>query len=181
VSTFPAQTPRWILHGGFIQRLPRAHGAALRSVATNNTLLKVSAWKNAGSPRFDDSFSTTGGSDTKFFSALYARGVRIQVCAPAVVFEPVLAERMRVKWIVRRGYRLGIVAARVWAPTHGRPRTVLKGVWLAFSGAFRMLADLVLGRGLQAASVNVFLKGLGVLSGLIGIRVHEYKRPARLS
>jgi succinoglycan biosynthesis protein ExoM len=175
-SIFPDDAPRWVVNGGFIQRPSWPHGSVLTAGATNNTLLKIDAWNAAGAPRFDDTFSATGGSDAKLFSVLLARGVRIEFCATAVVFEPVLPERMRFKWLARRGYRNGIVSARIWSLKHGRAKTLVKGASLALGGLLKALRDLVLGRGVQAKSFNGFLNGLGVVSALIGVRVHEYKR-----
>lgn len=175
-SIFPDDAPRWVVNGGFIQRPSWPHGSVLTAGATNNTLLKIDAWDAAGAPRFDDTFSATGGSDAKLFSVLLARGVQIEFCADAVVFEPVLPERMRLKWLARRGYRNGIVSARIWTLKHGRAKTLVKGLLLGLSGLIKALRDLVLARGLQAGSFNGFLNGLGVVSALIGVRVHEYKR-----
>jgi succinoglycan biosynthesis protein ExoM len=175
-SLFPHDAPRWVVNGGFIQRPSWPHGSVLTAGATNNTLLKIDAWNAAGAPRFDDTFSATGGSDAKLFSVLLARGVQIEFCATAVVFEPVLPERMRFRWLARRGYRNGIVSARIWLPKHGRAKTLVKGALLALAGLLKALRDLVLGKGLQATSFNGFLNGLGVVSALIGVRVHEYKR-----
>lgn len=175
-SIFPADAPRWVVNGGFIQRPTWPHGSVLSAGATNNTLLKIAAWNAAGAPRFDDTFSATGGSDAKLFSVLLARGVQIEFCADAVVFEPVLPERMRLKWLARRGYRNGIVSARIWSHKHGRVKTLAKGALLGLGGFLQTLRDLVLAKGLQARSFNGFLNGMGVLSALVGVRVHEYKR-----
>ena len=175
-SIFPADAPRWVVKGGFIQRPSWPHGSVLTAGATNNTLVKIAAWNAAGAPRFDDTFSATGGSDAKLFSVLLERGVQIEFCATAVVFEPVLPERMRLKWLARRGYRNGIVSARIWTLKHGRGKTLIKGVLLALTGLVRALRDLLTARGVQARSFNGFFNGLGVVSALIGVRVHEYKR-----
>lgn len=175
-SLFPDDAPRWVVKGGFIQRPSWPHGSALTAGATNNTLVKTDAWTAAGAPRFDDTFSATGGSDAKLFSVLLARGVKIEFCANAVVFEPVLPERMKLRWLARRGYRNGIVSARIWSLKHGRLKTLVKGMLLGLGGLLSVLRDLVLGKGLQARSFNGFLNGMGVISALIGVRVHEYKR-----
>lgn len=175
-STFPADAPKWVVNGGFIQRPVLADGATMTAGATNNTLMKVSAWKEAGAPRFDESFSATGGSDAKIFSLLLARGVRIEYAAKAVVFEPVLPERMKLKWLVRRAYRNGIVSARIWLPKHGKVKTLARGVIMTLEGVVKTLVHLVTLRGLRAPSFNALITGLGVISALTGIRVHEYKR-----
>jgi succinoglycan biosynthesis protein ExoM len=175
-SVFPENAPNWVRKGGFIQRPAWANGAALTAGATNNTLVKVSAWREGGSPRFDDSFSATGGSDAKIFSVLLANGVDIEYCEAAIVFEPVLEERMKLKWLVRRAYRNGIVSARIWAPRHGRVRTLGKGLLMTLQGLTGLVWRFARGGGVQSAPFNQCLNGLGVMSALTGVRVHEYKR-----
>lgn len=175
-STFPEGSPKWVVRGGFIQRPVLADAVAMTAGATNNTLMKVTAWRAAGAPRFDETFSATGGSDAKIFSILLSRGVRIEYASSAVVFEPVLPERMTLKWLVRRAYRNGIVSARIWLPKHGRIKTFLRGLIMAAEGVVKSLLHLVTLRGIQASSFNALITGLGVMSALTGIRVHEYKR-----
>jgi succinoglycan biosynthesis protein ExoM len=175
-SLFPENAPKWVKNGGFIQRPSWANGALLTAGATNNTLVKASAWRAGGSPRFDDSFSATGGSDAKIFSVLLAQGVHIEFCEAAIVFEPVLEERMKLRWLIRRAYRNGIVSARIWAPRYGRMRTLGKGLLMTLHGLAGLVWMLARGRGVQSIPFNRCLNGLGAMSALTGVRVHEYKR-----
>jgi succinoglycan biosynthesis protein ExoM len=175
-SVFPADAPRWVVNGGFIQRPTSATGTQLTAGATNNTLLLTDSWRKFGAPRFDETFSSTGGSDAKIFSLLLAEGARIEFVLEALVFEPVLPERMKLKWLLRRAYRNGIVSARIWVPKHGRLKTLVRGAIMAANGLVRTVAHLVTLRGLQARSLNPLVTGCGVLSAVAGIRVHEYKR-----
>jgi glycosyltransferase involved in cell wall biosynthesis len=179
ISVFPSDAPRWVTRGGFIQRELWPDGTKLSAGATNNTLLKLSAWTSAGAPRFDTTFSTTGGSDAHFFARLIARGVEIEYCESAKVYEPVPAERMTFKWLSRRAYRNGIVLARIWAPKHGRFLTLGRGVLLFGTGFARGIVAVVTSRKLESRAFNEVLGGLGVVSALAGIRVHEYKRASR--
>lgn len=176
ISVFPPNAPRWLISGGFIQRPSWPTGTVLTAGATNNTLVLVESWTRFGAPRFDESFSATGGSDAKLFSLLLAAGARIEFVAEAVVSEPVLAERMKVRWLLRRAYRNGIVSARIWQLKHGTVKTVARGMLMAVGGLFRAVVHLVTLKGVQASSANAFVTGLGVVSAVSGIRVHEYKR-----
>lgn len=176
LSILPNGAPRWVATGGFLQRPSWPDGTALSSAATNNTLLSTHAWREAGATRFDDSFSVTGGSDTKFFSELLSHGLKVEFCESAVVYEPVPQDRLTLKWLFRRAFRNGIVLARVWDAKHRPEKIFAKGVVMALGGAFEMIGSVIVGQGLRAGPFNRCVNGLGVISALFRVRVHEYKR-----
>jgi succinoglycan biosynthesis protein ExoM len=176
ISIFPESTPKWITRGGFMQRAGHRDGERLTAAATNNTLLKWVDWQRAGAPRFDRSFSSTGGSDARLFADLIREGVTIEFCRKAEVFEPVPLDRMTLRWVSRRAFRNGVVLARIGVTKRGAALTFAQGGYLAVSGFAFGLVDLVRVRGLHARSFNRFLNGVGVMSSFFGARVHEYKR-----
>ncbi|RIJ76902.1 glycosyltransferase family 2 protein [Nakamurella silvestris] len=178
VSEFPDHTPRWVRKGGFIQRPVPATGTRLEGAATNNTLVRTDFWVRAGSPRFDVTFSRTGGSDSAFFAGLRRSGARMEFCATAPVREPVPDDRMTVKWLSRRALRNGVVCARIWSVDHGRPAICAKGALTVVGGVGQLVWSLVRLRGVQAAGFNRTLNGIGVLFAGVGGRIHEYRRPA---
>ncbi|MBD8467494.1 glycosyltransferase [Plantibacter sp. CFBP 8798] len=175
-SIFPDATPDWIRRGEFMQRAGHRDRERLTAAATNNTLLKRSDWERAGSPRFDRSFSSTGGSDARLFADLLAAGVTIEFCLAAEVFEPVPRDRMTQRWVARRAFRNGVVLARIGVTKRSALLTFAHGGFLAVTGFALALVDLVRVRGLHAQSFNRTLHGLGVMSSFFGARVHEYKR-----
>jgi succinoglycan biosynthesis protein ExoM len=175
-SIFPDDTPAWVRRGGFMQREGHRDRERLTAAATNNTLLKRSAWEQAGSPRFDRSFSSTGGSDARFFADLIATGVTIEFCLGAEVFEPVPHDRMTPRWVARRAFRNGVVQARIGVTKRGVPLTFAHGGFLAVTGFGTALVDLIRFRGLRARSFNRTLNGVGAMSSFLGARVHEYRR-----
>lgn len=176
ISMFPEGTPRWITRGDFMQRPVHDDREILTAAATNNTLLKRTDWEQAGSPRFDRSYSSTGGSDARLFADLIREGVTIEFCRNAEVFEPVPLDRMTLRWVSRRAFRNGVVLARIGVTKRGSVLTFAQGGYLATSGIMYGLLDLVRVRGLHSRSFNRCLNGLGVMSSLLGARIHEYKR-----
>jgi len=175
-SIFPPDTPAWIRRGGFMQRAGHRDRERLTAAATNNTLLKRSDWERAGSPRFDRSFSSTGGSDARLFADLIAAGVTIEFCLRAEVFEPVPHDRMTLRWVARRAFRNGVVLARIGVTKRGAALTFAHGGFLTVTGFGLAVVDLVRVRGVHARSFNRLLNGLGVMSSFFGARVHEYQR-----
>lgn len=175
-SIFPDDSPAWIRRGGFMQRAGHRDRERLTAAATNNTLLKRADWEGAGSPRFDRSFSSTGGSDARLFADLIAAGVTIEFCLDAEVFEPVPRDRMTLRWVTRRAFRNGVVLARIGVTKRGTALTFAHGGFLAVTGFGLTVVDLIRVRGVHARSFNRTFNGLGAMSSFFGARVHEYQR-----
>jgi GT2 family glycosyltransferase len=177
LTVLPSDAPDWVRKGGFYQRRLREDGQELPSAATNNTALRHTAWKAAGSPRFDPAFSTTGGSDWDFFWGVRKAGATIRYCADAIASEDVPTGRLTRKWIAQRYVRNGIVEIRVMRK-HREPlaRFVILALASAVVGAAQLAVGLVLGRGLQARPLSRVLIPYGKITGLLGHRIQEYKR-----
>ncbi|MGB3484617.1 MAG: glycosyltransferase family 2 protein [Mycobacterium sp.] len=177
VSEYPDETPGWVRRGGFIQRRIREDGQELRSAATNNTLLLRDAWIRAGAPRFDPSFSATGGSDTDLFHGIRKSGARILFCAGAIVYEEVPVERLTFRWLRRRAIRNGIVDTRVRIKHQDSLlRGLGGGVIRAGYGILFLAAGLATGRGLQARPFENLFNAYGRFAALLNVRIREYAR-----
>lgn len=177
VTVLPEDSPRWVRTGGFYQRKTRLTGEVLESAATNNTLLTRQAWLNAGSPKFDAAFSSTGGSDWDLFWGIRKSGSKIVYCDNAIVSEDVPANRMTKQWIQQRYVRNGIVGVRV-CQKHNDPILpyLLKAAAIGMIGTFQMALEFVTRQGPQAKSLSRVLISWGKFSGFFGKRIHEYKR-----
>lgn len=177
ISVLPDDAPAWVRRGGFYQRPVPRDGAEVTAAATNNTLLRVASWQRAGAPRFDESFSATGGSDSRFFYTLRGAGLRIRFCAAAVVTEDIPPGRMSLGWLTRRALRSGMVAQRVWSSDRATVVVVGRAVLIALQGAVLMAAGVVFrgGRNIAPGFHRLFL-GVGVLASLRGRRIEEYAR-----
>lgn len=175
------RTPRWIARGGFLQRGIPATGTECPSAATNNVALRRSRWVDAGAPRFDPTFSMTGGSDTEFFLRLSERGLTILFVAEAIMFEWPPRERLTARWVGRRMLRNGIVAGRLRANRWGRRAAIRHGLGSARAGVRAAARDLRRNGFLGAAATRMVLMGIGEAWSALGGRIYEYRRPRSVS
>lgn len=176
VTLLPPDAPRWIVRGGFLQMPALPSGTRHWTAATNNTLLRYASWRSAGSPTFDESFSSTGGSDTDFFGRLTDSGKVIEFCESAVVYEDAPRNRLTFRWIRRRWTRMGIAHGRILRRRHSLLYLLAFGGIRIAAGAGGLVLDLLRGRGVQAGPVQRLCYGMGVVASRFGILVHEYRR-----
>lgn len=176
ISVFAADCPRWIVEGGFIQRARYASGTRMPVAATNNTLLALEAWRRAGSPRFDEAFSETGGSDTEFFGRLHDAGFEIAWIDDAVVEEDVPSSRANLRWIWRRAVRGGNVQARLRLRRTPSWRLLARVVVVLPYRAARLVVGLVRDRRLLERHLVPFAWQVGLLGGVAGKSIREYRR-----
>lgn len=177
ISVLAEDAPEWLTKGGFYQRHLPPTGTALKSAATNNTYLKRAAWVAAGSPLFDEGFSTTGGSDWDFFWGLRRAGAKIEFCGAPLVWEEVPESRTSLRWLRRRATRNGIVHMRVRLKHKDRTLVpLLRGQLRMVYYTVQLTISLIAGRGLQAKPFNEIFFEIGKVSGFFGFRIHEYAR-----
>lgn len=177
----PDDAPSWIKRGNFYSDMPSvADCAAITSGHSGNCLLKVDSLRKLR-VRFDDCMNFAGGEDVLFFKQLVARGARIHYAAFARATEHVEAERLSARYILRRSLRKGNTLAHCDRLISANWQIVtlraLKGLARVLSGmlAFApMTARSGAAGAVAALSRTVF--GVGMLLGLSGIFVLEYKR-----
>jgi succinoglycan biosynthesis protein ExoM len=177
VTVFSENTPDWLRRGGFLQRQILETGTRLPTAPTNNTLLLRDAWVRAGSPRFDPSFSETGGSDADLFRGICKSGATILYCAEAAVHEDAPDQRLSLRWLRRRAIRNGIAQTRIRLK-HGD--SMVRGlgggiVYMAYGAVF-LAVGVITGRGLEAKPFNYFFSGYGRFAALFNYRIREYAR-----
>jgi glycosyltransferase involved in cell wall biosynthesis len=175
VSVFASDCPRWIVDGGFIQRPRHRTGTRISTAATNNTLLSVAAWESAGRPRFDPSFSETGVA-TQRSSRCWSAGARIAWIDEALVEEDVPADRATFRWIWRRAVRGGNVQARVQSLGTRRGAMAARVAASLPYRAVRLVLGLVWYRRLRAEDLIPLAWQCGLVGGLSGRLIKEYKR-----
>ena len=104
ISTYPANTPEWIIQGGFFDRKERETGTELSSGACNCTLVKTSA---IDSQLFDLAYGLSGGEDADFFHRLHKKGKKLVYCQEAIVSEEIEKNRLNIDFLINRKVRIG--------------------------------------------------------------------------
>ncbi|MBV8602566.1 MAG: glycosyl transferase family 2, partial [Candidatus Eremiobacteraeota bacterium] len=177
---YPPHAPAWIAGGGFFELPTFEDGAAVEMGWTGNCLIRMATVRRLGL-RFNLSFGLTGGCDSLFFAELLRAGGSVRYAAHADVREPVPSKRLTARYVLFRRVRIGNTLARCDRIVTPTPRAFVRRTILSsltiLSGLLRVGPLALRGgkRGAMFAARDV-AAGLGVLAGLAGVVVTEYKR-----
>jgi len=187
IASFESDLDPWIAAGDFFTRRNLTTGAEITVSAAGNVLLDLDQVRRLGI-RFDESLGLSGGEDTLFSRQLHAAGGRMVWCAESVIHDRVPFSRMSRSWVLRRARSHGSTAVRVdlmLASTAGRlrvrTRRLIGGMLRVGLGVGRFLAGWVVrsprhqARGLRAA-----MRGVGMITAVLGMRNEEYARPVKV-
>lgn len=176
-TTYPEHAPAWVPRSGLFERGRPVTGSSDGLPATNNTLVRRSAWVRAGQPRFDEAFSRSGGSDTMFFWTLvHGHGVRFVWSAEAYVTEPLPDSRMSLRWAWRRHRRAGNVLGRVMLLERAPWRVLVGGVARVAKALVRGAAAVLMLRNPAYWLVGRVGRGVGMAASARQRVVVEYSR-----
>ncbi len=175
-AVLPESTPPWVKKGGFFNRRRFVDRATLTEGATNNSLM-LTAPLRQHNLRFDETLRYAGGTDTLFFRTAERKGLRMVWSAKALVYDYVHPERTTLRWLMRRHFRAGVTLAICdWRLKGGLGALTRFG--FALSKLFQGLITLPIGfEGMHelAKALLMFARGTGMIAGLLGIRVDEFK------
>lgn len=180
IGALPERAPRWMAPHFAIEI--GSDGDVLDEGITGNALIKSSTLTQHGF-RFAESLGRSGGEDQLFFRQFAAAGLDIRYAAEALVHEDVPAERARIAYLLRRSFRtgntLGLLDSHVLRA--GRSRLVRSAKSVAWIGRGTVSTALGLpasftgaGRRLVADGLIGVSRGLGMLAGLLGLRLEFY-------
>ena len=116
VPEFARTPPDWVRDFHVRPNPPTGAGPGCYVFTAANALFRRALVADLPAP-FDPRFGRTGGEDTDLFNRLRDRGCRMIWCREALAFALVPRERATVRWMLRRSFRHGIVAA----DAHRRP------------------------------------------------------------
>ncbi|RZU34453.1 glycosyltransferase family 2 protein [Blastococcus saxobsidens] len=185
-SAVPESIDPWIAGSGVFDRPRKPTGSRVAGAGAGNLLLHLPTVRALGL-RFDEQLGLTGGEDTLFTHALVRAGEEIRWCDEAEAVEPVPADRLTRRWVLRRCFRSGSSWSRAelvlsQGPA-GRMRlraTVVAraavrliqaaGAWAVAVGTGRLRA-----RGRAAATLASYA---GLVTGAFGHVMGEYARVA---
>lgn len=146
--------------------------------STANVLMAVSALRRIGPRPFDERMALTGGSDKQLFTRMQKAGFRFAWSEEAIVTELIPASRVTAKWLLMRGYRVGMTDMMV-VRTHSGPLRA------ALTEAPRIVAGLLIGavgplatldRGKRVERLGKLYRAAGKIAGLTGLRYEEYRK-----
>lgn len=177
---YPPGAPEWLVACGAFDLQEHPEGAVLSEGITGNALLDLRVVRERGL-RFDERLGRSGGEDQVFFRQANAAGIEIRYSSGAVIYEPVAADRLTLRWVVqrelRKGSTLGWIARN--HPELGQSswyRAAAAAKWLALAGAG--LASSPLESQPRTEAVRSLLRGVrsvGMLSGLLGWTPTTYR------
>jgi GT2 family glycosyltransferase len=177
VRRFERQPPDWVSRGGFFLDPHLPTGSPLRFASTNNVLVASRVLADLRPP-FDERFGLTGGEDSQFFLRVSSAGFRLVWADNAVVEERVSAERIQLRWILRRAYRAANTLSLCERELSPSPRVlglrVVKAIARLVLGTGLLVAGAVAGRHVAARGLWQLATGAGNLTGLLGLRFAEY-------
>ncbi|AEG48666.1 glycosyl transferase family 2 [Sphingobium chlorophenolicum L-1] len=146
--------------------------------STANVLMAAVALRAMGNRPFDERMALTGGSDKQLFTRMQRKGFRFAWSEEAVVTELIPASRVTAKWLLMRGYRVGMTDMMVESFHKGRLRASL-------GEAPRIVAGFLVGslgavatfdRGKRVERLGKLYRAAGKIAGLAGVHYEEYRK-----
>jgi len=167
VPRFQVDPPAWIAAGGFHEHEGYDPGA--RSARTGNLLVRTASLARLSS-LFDERMSPVG-EDRELFERLAASGGHIVWSAEARVVEEVPPERATLRWVLRRGFRVGVASTRIaWirrSRWRAAPRALAHGLWCLGRGAVEAALTPLRGVARGVLGLRLAAFGLGRWAGLL--------------
>lgn len=178
----PDSAPTWIRRGRFYDwgHAPSGTVVPTDMLRFGNVLLRGAPLRAEPGP-FDVSFGLSSGEDHEILLRLIAKGAKLVWCDEAIVWEPIEARRLSLRWLLHRALSGGQYFARVSIGGRDRAvsparRTLMMLRWVAQLLLALALAGLCLPVGRHRA-VGWLLKAsanLGKLSVILGWRYRDY-------
>lgn len=178
----PESAPAWIRRGKFYDwpHLPTGTELPVSYLRFGNVLLRGSLLRAEPGP-FDVSYGLSTGEDGDLLLRLIARGARLIWSDEAIVWEPVEAKRLSLRWLLQRALSGGQHFARLsitgrYGPVNALRRGAMFAQWLAQMLIALGLAAMLWPAGKHRA-VAWLIKAsanLGKLTGFFSWRYGEY-------
>ena len=180
LASYPPSTPDWLRSDVLFSVVGPDPGAWVQEAVTGNALLRAAVIRSLGLT-FDTDLGGSGGEDQLFFRTARAQGARLWFEPSAVVRETVPADRLSLRYLLRREYRKGntlglLDRSRPGWPA-GRPvRRLMSAVYWTATGVLAVLASGV-ARDRTATAVGLMrvARSFGMVSGLRGSTFQHYR------
>lgn len=146
--------------------------------STANVLMRAKALRAMRERPFDERMALTGGSDKQLFTRMRRAGMRFAWAEEAVVTELIPASRVTAKWLLMRGYRLGMTDMMVEQSHKGRLRTLVTEAPRIAAGILvgTLGAAATLDRGKRVVRLGKLYRAAGKIAGIAGLQYEEYRK-----
>lgn len=177
IPEYAGEVPNWIDPGHYLLGKRQFEGELLSEARSGNLLIKNALLKEIEGP-LDARLNRSGGGDTLLTRALKRKGAKLIHTNRARVYEKRPAERLSLKWMFKRNFRIGNTNAlvcryldgglgwRFYYAGMGLGRMV-QCLVLCLAGLFKGRAEIY--RGVLAAGL-----GLGNWAAVLGKTYEEY-------
>jgi len=173
------EAPRWAMQHPLLQPKSRGRSGAVDLIdSTGNVLIAADALRVLGDKPFDEAMALTGGSDKQLFTQMQRAGRRFAWAEDARVTELIPASRVTSKWLLMRGYRIGMTDT-ITALSHSTPLKVATAEAARIAGGFvlgSLGAALTLDRGKRIVRLGKAYRAAGKVAALTGHRYEEYRK-----
>lgn len=175
----PLESPSWAYKSGAYNKIPPyVAGQYLEKAFTNNTLASRQALEIMGAS-FSAKFQQSGSSDLHYFREAIRKGLKIAWAPTAIIHENVPLSRVRIGWVIRRGFRTGAGDTMSRLLIQPGFRTVMHIIFISMVRIMAGVTQLFLSPFGRWRYVIVGIKrissGLGGFLGLFGVTYKEYK------
>lgn len=171
--------PPWMLEHPILRpKLRSASGVVDLVDSTANVLIAAEALRTLGDTPFDEAMALTGGSDKELFTRMRRGGRRFAWAEDARVTELVPASRVNSKWLLMRGYRIGMTDT-ITALTHSTPLKVATAEVPRILGGFvfgSLGAALTFDHGKRIIRLGKLYRAAGKIAALTGNHYEEYRK-----
>jgi succinoglycan biosynthesis protein ExoM len=175
----PESAPQWIAALRARETPIHRNGALIRDGWSCNALVSLAAVARTH-VAFDPALNFAGGEDQLFFRQLGARGATIAFAAEARVHESLAADRLTIRFCIRREFRRGNSLAFCERRLDGSMRTPVirtaKALAFIARGLLRMALTLGRDEGAVVREACEVARGCGMLTGLAGRLYQAYGR-----
>ena len=172
-SEFPTGTPDWLVRRpGERFGISVADGEEPEVCLSGNALLSC-AWLRNSTLRFDDGLGRTGGEDTDFFERAREGGAVVRFSAGSTVVEVVAQHRATARYQLGKEFRRGALARRLERGRMSAPRLALRAGRYVATGAVTSMMHLGRDRGQVFWGLAWAVRGLGMLAGILGLRMRH--------
>ena len=163
------------LHDQF-QRVLKTTGERLKFCATNNVIIQLKTLE-AHHLTFDESRPLAGGTDSKLFREAYRIGLPMIYCAEAIVYEDIPEERVRIGWLSKRNFRVGLTHGQYQEKSGAKFEFPRARTWAAIRDSVKALRYLI--KGNRRKFDNTWLKACrntGKALGFFNLTIDSYRK-----